>query len=93
MENKIIMTDENGNEIELFILDETKINGMNYILTTDAPEGEDGECYVLKDISKPEETDAVYRFVDNDDELEYMTRIFSELSDDDTEVVFEKEKK
>lgn len=92
MENRIVIKDEDGNEIALYVLEETKINGMYYILTTDAEDGEDGECYILKDVSKPEDTEAVYRFVENDDELEYMTGIFKELLED-TEVVFEKEKK
>ena len=50
-ENRITIIDEEGNAIELFALEETKINGMNYILVTDAPEDEDGECFIMKDTS------------------------------------------
>ncbi len=87
-DNKIMITDEEGNQIELFVLEETKLNGAYYILTTDAPEGEDGECYILKDISGAEEEEAVYKFVDNDDELSFVGRIFAELMSD-TEVTIE----
>mgnify|MGYP003307511214 CR=1 FL=1 len=87
--NKIMIKDEEGNEIELYVLEETKINGAYYILTTDAEEDEDGECYILKDVSKPEDTDAIYKFVEDDNELNFVGKIFAELMDDNTEVVIE----
>ncbi len=86
--NKIVIKDDEGNEIELFVLEATKINGAYYILTTDAQEDEDGECYILKDVSKPEDAEAVYQFVENEDELNFVGKIFAELMED-TEVVFE----
>ena len=65
------------------MLEETKINGKNYLLVTDAvEEDEDGECYILKDMSKAEEAQAVYEFVEDDDEIDYLYRIFSELLED-----------
>lgn len=86
--NKIVIKDDEENEIELFVLEATKINGAYYILTTDAQVDEDGECYILKDISKPEDAEAVYQFVENEDELNFVGKIFAELMED-TEVVFE----
>jgi len=87
-DNRIVITDEEGNEIELYVLEETKINGAYYILTTDAAEDEDGECYILKDVSAPEEEEAIYKFVENDDELSFVGKIFAELMSD-TEVSIE----
>ena len=85
---KIIIVDDEGNEIELYVLEETKINGSNYILTTDAEEDEDGECYILKDVSRPEDSDAVYEFVEDDTEAENVFAIFTELMEDsDTEFI------
>ena len=87
-ENRIVIQGDDGSDIELFVLEETRINGMNYILTTDAPEGEDGECYVLKDMSRAEDPDAVYQFVEDEAEMNYMFKIFTELmADSDTELV------
>ena len=77
--NKITITDENGENIDLYVLEETKLNGMYYILATDAEDDEDGECYILKDVSKAEDTEAIFTFVEDDAELEYMTKIFVEL--------------
>ena len=56
---------------------------MNYLLVTDSEEeDEEGECYILKDKSKAEDAEAVYEFVENDDEIDYLFKIFTELIDD-----------
>ena len=89
MDNKITFIDEEGNAKEFYVLEETRLSGINYILVTDAEEDEDGECYVMKDVSAPEDPYAVYNFVEEDDELESVFRIFSELMEDsDTELTY-----
>ena len=40
MEETIIMTDENGENVEFYVLEETRIHGRNYLLVTDAKEDE-----------------------------------------------------
>ncbi len=77
----ITVMDEDGQEIRLFVLEETKMNGSFYLLAADTEEG-DGDCYILKDVSRPEDTEAVYEFVEDDVEAEYIFRIFQELMDD-----------
>jgi hypothetical protein len=81
-DSTIVITDDNDEEIELHILEETRIGGMNYILVTDAADDEDGDCYILKDVSEKDEDEAVYEFVENEDELDYMFKIFTELMED-----------
>ena len=81
-EERITLLTDTGEAVEFYVLEETKINGMNYLMVTDAKEGEDGECYVLKDMSGSADSEAVYEFVENDDELDYLYRIFSELLED-----------
>lgn len=81
-ESRIVMADDEGGTIELYVLEQTRINGMDYILATDAEDDEDGECYILKDISGDDTDEALYQFVENDDELDYMFKIFTELMDD-----------
>ncbi|MDO4326100.1 MAG: DUF1292 domain-containing protein [bacterium] len=77
-----------GESVDFYVLEETRINGMNYLLVTDSDEEEDGECYVLKDVSRDDEEEAVYEFVENEAEMDYMFRIFTELlSDEDMEIV------
>ncbi len=79
-EQKITLLTDTGESVDFYVLEETRINGMNYLMVTDAAEDEEeGECYVLKDVSRSEDSDAVYEFVENDDELDYLYKIFTEL--------------
>lgn len=82
-ERLITLETDDGENVDFYVLEETKINGMNYLLVTDAEEDdEDGDCYILKDMSKAEEADAVYEFVEDDNEMDYLFKIFSELMED-----------
>lgn len=82
-EKMITLETDDGENVEFYVLEETKINGTSYLLVTDAAEeDEDGDCYILKDLSKTEEPEAVYEFVEEDDEIDYLFKIFSELMED-----------
>jgi uncharacterized protein YrzB (UPF0473 family) len=81
-EKKITLTTEEGDCVDFYVLEETRISNMNYLLVTDAAdEDEEGECYILKDLSKLEESEALYEFVEDDNEIDYLFKIFSELLD------------
>ena len=80
-EKMITLETEEGENVDFYVLEETKINGMSYLLVTDT-EDEDGECYILKDRSKAEEEEAVYEFVEDDSEIDYLFKIFTELMED-----------
>ena len=83
MEETIIMKDENGESVEFYVLEETKLNGSDYLLVTDAEdEEEEADCYILKDMSREGEADALYEFVEDEAELEGLMKIFEELLDD-----------
>ena len=83
----ITMVTEDGDEVVFSVLEETRIHGKDYLLVTDAPEDEDGECYILKDVSGEQEPDAVYEFVEDDRELDSVMGIFEALlSDADVEI-------
>lgn len=81
MEEKIIFTGEDGEELELFILEGTRIGGVDYILAADVETG-DGNCYILKDRSDSEDATAVYEMVDDENEMDYLLSVFAELLDD-----------
>lgn len=82
-EKKITLETDTGEVVGFYVLEETKINGMNYLLVTDSEEDdEEGECYILKDMSGSEEAEALYEFVENDDEIDYLYKIFTELLED-----------
>ena len=50
-EDCITMITDSGESVDFYVLEETRIHGKDYLLVTDAPEDEDGECYILKDVS------------------------------------------
>jgi ferric iron reductase protein FhuF len=79
---KIIFNFEDTDEIaEFYVLEQTRINGSDYILVTDSDE-DDAEALILKDLSPDGEQDALYEIVENEDELEAVSRIFSEMLED-----------
>ena len=83
MEKIMFETDEEG-LVEFFVLEETRINGINYLMVTESDDEGDDEAvaYILKDTSAVEETEAVYEMVEADDELEYVSKVFAELLED-----------
>lgn len=82
-EKKITLTTEEGDRVDFYVLEETRINGMSYLLVTDAADDdEEGECYILKDLSESDDADALYEFVEDDNEIDYLFKIFSELLED-----------
>ena len=83
---RITLIGEDNEPIELTALEETRVNGINYLLATDAPDDEDGEAYILKDCSEATELESNYIFVEDDEELELVGKIFNELLDDDTNI-------
>lgn len=78
----VFFLSEDGENIKLSVLEETKINGISYILVTDSFEGEDGECYIMKDISNGDSEDANYIFVEDENELDSVFEIFEKMMDD-----------
>ena len=86
-EDMITLVTDSGESVDFYVLEETRINARSYLLVTDAPEGEDGECYILKDMSGQQDAEAVYEFVEDDRELDGLMGVFEELlSDADVEL-------
>ncbi len=68
-------------EVDFFVLEQTKVNGVSYILVTDSEKG-DAECLILKDTSKETSSDSIYEIVEDDVELTAISKIFEELLED-----------
>ncbi|MCF0229630.1 MAG: DUF1292 domain-containing protein [Parasporobacterium sp.] len=84
---KIVFKDENGQEDVFYIIEETRLGNVNYLMVTeDGDDSEEAEAYILKDVSKPEDTEAVYEFVEDDRELDALAKVFAELLED-TDIV------
>lgn len=78
---KILFQATGEEPVEFYVLEQTTVAGMNYILVTDEEEG-DGEALILKDISGQEDEEAVYDIVSDDKELNAIAEIFENLLDD-----------
>ncbi len=78
---KIIFTPEDGEQVEFFVLEQTLLGGVNYILVTDSEE-EEAEALILKDMSGQGEAEALYEIVEDDSELEAVSKIFQEMLED-----------
>lgn len=66
---------------EFYVLEQTRIAGIAYLLVTDT-EDEDGEAWILKDLSEDGDSEALYEIVEDDEELDAVSRVFSEMLDD-----------
>ncbi len=73
---------KNENEtVEYYILEQTKISGINYLLVTDVETG-DGEALILKEVPTPDEAIGGYTDELTDDEYEAVVPIFENLLED-----------
>ena len=64
-----------------YVLEKTKIGGVNYILVTEEEEG-DCDALILKEISKEEDAESVYEIVEEDTELSAVAAVFENLLQD-----------
>ena len=79
---KIKFTFEDTNEeVDFFVLEQTRISGKNYILVTDSEEDE-AECLILRDMSAAEDTESLYEIVEDETELSGVLKVFEELLED-----------
>ena len=81
MEKIKFMSEEMQEEVDFFVLEQTKVNGISYILVTDSEE-DDAECLILKDTSEENAPESVYEIVDDDVELTAIAKVFEELIED-----------
>lgn len=79
--DKITFQALDGEAVDFYVLDQTRLNGVNYLLVADSMEDE-AEALILKDTAKDEETESVYEIVSEDTELEAIAKIFEEAIGD-----------
>lgn len=79
--DKITFISENEEAVEFYVLEETRIGGVDYILVTDSEEG-DAECLILKDLSEAGDAEAVYAIVEDENELDSVFGVFEQMLED-----------
>ena len=78
---KIVFTPEGEEPVQFYILEQTRLGGVDYILVTDSEEG-DGEAFILRDMSALEDTEALYEIVTEDKELNAVAAVFENMLED-----------
>lgn len=78
---KIIFRADENEAVEFYVLEQTRIGGVNYILVTDAEEG-DGDALILKDMSGDGEEESIFSIVDDEEELSAVAGVFQNMMDD-----------
>ena len=67
-ENLIVLNGDDG-DIEVEVIDQTVIDGVTYLLVADVVSDDDdeGDCYILKDISDGNSEEANYEVVPSEE--------------------------
>ena len=91
MEKIKFMSDEFQEEADFFVLEQTKVNGVNYILVkingsayilvVDSEE-DDAECLILREVEESKDAEKTYEIVEDDTELMAVSKVFEELLED-----------
>lgn len=80
---KITFMPDGEEAVDFYVLEQTTIGGVNYILVTDATEeDEEGEAYILKDVTDSDAEERVYSMVEDDEELEAVSGVFENILED-----------
>lgn len=80
-QEKITFRPEDGEPVDFYVLEQTRIGGIDYILVTDVEDG-DGEALILRDNSKDGEADGLYTIVSDDEELDAVAGVFENMLED-----------
>ena len=81
MDNIIAINNEDGEQVEFYPIEQTKLNGKTYLLVADSEEGDAG-CLILRDDSSQEDKDSLYEIVEDEVELQAVMKLFEELLED-----------
>lgn len=84
---KITLKIDSEEETEVYVIDKTTLNEVNYLLVAETDE-EESDAYILKEIADKDD-ELTYESVDDDVEFDAVAKVFSELVDEDTAIVVE----
>lgn len=77
----VVFTAEDGETIEFHVIEQTTIGNISYILATDV--SDDETAYILKETySDAAKEESVFEFVEDEDELEAISKVFALLLED-----------
>ncbi|MGN0308118.1 MAG: DUF1292 domain-containing protein [Lachnospiraceae bacterium] len=80
-QEKITFCPDGDEPVDFYVLEQTRVAGVNYLLVTDCEDG-DGEALILEDLAEPEDTESIYTIVSDETRLEALAGIFEDLLED-----------
>ena len=80
---KIILNTDGDSPLEYYVLEQTRIGGVDYLLLSDVADG-DGEALILKDISGDGEEEGMFVTITDEDELSAVAEVFENMLEDVT---------
>ena len=90
MEKVMFIDPETQEQVEFQVEEETQLNGVKYLLVSQNTEDKDDmtfDAYILKEI-KDENDEVTYQVVEDEVEFLALARIFTELSDEETDIKY-----
>ena len=87
MEKVLFIDPQTNEEVEFAIEEETELNGAKYLLVSEGTEEGDSDAYILKEI-RTEDEEVLYEMVEDDVEFAALAKVFAELTDEETDVIF-----
>ncbi|MDO5336666.1 MAG: DUF1292 domain-containing protein [Eubacteriales bacterium] len=78
---KITFFAEDGTAEEFYVEEQTRIGGVNYLLVSDS-QGDEAEAYILKDLSEDSNPEACYEFVEDEEELDIVWKVFQQMMEE-----------
>ena len=78
---KIKFMSEDMQEEAFYVLEQTTVNAVNYLLVADSEEDE-AQCLILKETPSAEKGESVYEIVEDETELLAVSKVFEELLED-----------
>ena len=83
MNKRIEFCPDGENEtVGFFVVEETRIAGVSYLLVTESEDDEEAEAYILKDTSEDGDKDGCYVFVEDDTEFDAVYKVFEVMLDE-----------
>lgn len=82
---QIILAGEDGEDLPVYVLEETTVNGNKYVLVCDSDDEEgESDAFILKVVSE-ESDDVIYEMVEDDTEFDAVAKLFEELVGEDAD--------
>ena len=82
---KITFTADDGTKEEFYIEEQTRINGINYLLVSDSMQNE-ANAYILKELPASQGEERAYVMAEDEVEFEAVSGVFSHMLDDEVEL-------